>query len=501
MSSSPLRLSGISTGLDTSTIISQLMTVEKQPMVLMQQRQTKVQNQLDAYRDINTKLMALQTSAKALTGVSQNLSPFANQSATSSNTAAFTAAISAKASPGTYNVTVNSLATTQSYGGGAFTAGQTGSFTITNGSNTATINVASTDSAQDVADKVNADVNSGMYATVINGRIVMTGKSSGTAGNSTISQTSGGATFLSDIGLDPSTNQAGADASITVNGITETSSTNKFAGALTGVDITATGTGSGTVTIAADNTTVVNDVKDLISKFNDIVNTIANDTKYDKDSKTGGPLVGDSYVETLKDKLTAQITGVFDSTGYNTTSGQLPGLRNYTDVGISVQKDGTLTLDETKLTTALTNYQQQTPNSASVYQLFANEDGKTMPDGTLLTDQGTAGNNGNPANWGDGIANRLSGFIDSLISPSSLYNSVNPSGGRYNGSLLEHINSLSNSIKDYGTQIDQYNARMDDYQRYLQNEFDNMETMVSQLRSQASYLGGSSSSSSASASS
>jgi flagellar capping protein FliD len=166
-------------------------------------------------------------------------------------------------------------------------------------------------------------------------------------------------------------------------------------------------------------------------------------------------------------------------------------------VGMSVQRDGTMALDTTKLTAALKNYPTQTPGSASAYQLFSFEDAKTMPDGTKLNSSGTAGNTtiaqgntqaGWQAGWGDGIANRISAFADSMISPSSMYNSPSGGGGRYSGALLNRITSLDTTVKDYGTQITAYNLRLDDYQRFLQSQFTAMESSVSKLRSQGSYF-------------
>ena len=184
------------------------------------------------------------------------------------------------------------------------------------------------------------------------GRLLLTAKDTGAANNSTFSDSAGGS-LLTSLGLDSSTNAAGVDANITVNGIAESSANNVFTGALSGVDLTASAVGTGTVTIAADPSQVVNGVKDLVAKFNDIVGTINNDIAYNADSKTGGPLTGDSYASNLLSSLTRQITGMFDTSAQ--ASGSLSGLRSYSDVGISVQKDGTLQLWFRKQTVPLMN--------------------------------------------------------------------------------------------------------------------------------------------------
>jgi flagellar hook-associated protein 2 len=457
------------------------MAVERRPVNMLTQHQASAQARLDAYRQINTKLLALQDAAKTVMGVSQNLSPFSNNAATSSNPAAFTATAANTASPGTYNVEVLNLATAQTRGGGAFNAAHgAGTLQISGAAGTANIAIAAGESAQAIADAINADVNAGMNATVSGGRLLLTGKKTGAAENYTLTETAGPGTLLSDLGIDASTDVAAVDASLRVNGITQTSATNTFTNALSGVDITAVAVGAGTVTIAKDASAAVNDIKDLVAKFNDVVNAIKDYTKYDPGTKKGGVLAGDAFVTDLQAKLTSMVTGAFDTSAYG--SGPNPGLRNYTDVGLSVQRDGTLALDETKLRSALSTYGQQTANSASVYQLFANEDG-AMNGSTKLNDFGSAGA------FGDGLANRLAAFADQMISPASLYNS--PSGtGRYNGALNERINGFSSQIKDYDTKIAAYNLRLDQYQTFLQNQFTNMEKVVSQLRSQGSYLAG-----------
>lgn len=477
---SDLRMSGLATGLDTTTIIQQLMAVERRPVDMMETRQATAQRKLDAYRAINTKIMALQTAAKNVMGTSSTLSPFSNNSATSSNTNAFTASAANTASPGTYNVTINNLASAQTYGGSAFNAAQAGgSFDINGPNGIASITVNAGDSAQDIANQVNSNVNSSMNATVVGGRLLLSAKTSGAAGNATITQTGGGASFMDDISLSAATNVAGVDASATVNGINITSSNNVFTNAMSGVDLTAVAAGSGTVTIAKDNTAAVNGIKDLVAKFNDIVNTIRDYTKYDATTKKGGVLAGDAFAQDLITRMTSQITESFDTSAYNASPAN-PGLRNYTDVGLSIQRDGTLTLDETKLKSAMTTYASPTAGSASIYQLFANEDG-AMNGTTKLNNAGSSGV------YGDGLANRLWAFGDMMISPTSLYNSPN-GGGRYEGALLAKINSTDITIKDYDKQIDAYNARLEQRQRFLQSQFTAMETAVAKLRSQGDYF-------------
>lgn len=100
---------GLISGLDTATLIDQLMSIEARPRTLVQQRVAILQSQKTAFLEINSRLLALQSAASAM-GLP---SLFNTKQTTSSNSAALTATASNSAASGVYQLIVNRLVSTQ----------------------------------------------------------------------------------------------------------------------------------------------------------------------------------------------------------------------------------------------------------------------------------------------------------------------------------------------------------------------------------------------------
>jgi flagellar hook-associated protein 2 len=467
---SDLRLSGLSSGLDTSAVIEQLMAIERRPINLMAQNQAKAQKVLDRYRLLNTKLAALQTSAKALQGTSSNfaMSPFSARTATASDTTKLSATADGNAPTGTYSVTVNALAREQKTGGGAFTGAVSGQLTLTDSTGTAK-NVAITAgmTALDVASAVNATDN-GMTATVIDGKLVLTGKQIGET--YTLSDDVGGS-LVTDLGLDP-TVQTAQQGSVTVDGVTVTAKSNAITTALSGVTLNLTAVGTTTLTVSQNNAAATDKIKDMVAKYNEIIKQIKEDTKYDAATKTSGPLQGNSFVTGLQSQLNRMFTEIVDP-----TAGAV--YRNANDLGLTTQRDGTIALDETKLNTALNN------NAAAVFKVFGFEDNATHTSGSLTVKEINVGSG---TTVGDGIATRLAGFVDSLIASASAYNEPGVNGQPSQGGLLARITSQQTTITGFDTRMDAYEKRLELRERSLRTQFLAMEKAVSLMKNQGNYL-------------
>lgn len=456
---SDLRLSGMASGLDTSAIIESLMQIERRPIAMIQQNKAKAQQVLDRYRALNTKLAALQTAAKNLQGASGNfaLSPFAAKTATSSDATKFKATADGNATVGSHNVVVNTLAREQKTGGGAFVSDTTGQLTITDSSGTA-FNVAITAgmTAEEVASAVNG-ANGGMSASVLSGKLVLTGKQTGET--YTVSDDASGA-LKTSLGLNADL-QTAQEASITVDGVAATSKSNTFTGAISGISLTVSATGSGTLTIGQDNTAATDKIKDLVNKYNDIIKQIKEDTKYDATTKKSGALIGDSFVSGLQSQLNQMLAEVVDpNSPYKTASA----------LGISTQRDGLVTIDDTKLSAALAN------DPAAVFKLFGNEDANTTQN-NLGSYAGTVG---------DGVATRLAGFVDSMIASASKFNQA--SGVASPGGLFSRINAKQDSMASFDKRIESYENRLELRERGMRTRFLAMETAISKIKNQGNYF-------------
>ncbi|MDR7051546.1 flagellar hook-associated protein 2 [Duganella sp. 3397] len=162
--------------------------------------------------------------------------------------------------------------------------------------------------------------------------------------------------LVSLLGYDPggvqSLNQkaAASDTKATVNGIDVTSSSTGISGAITGVTISAVKIGASTLTVAKDTSSLTTSVNGFVKAYNDLNSQIASLGGYNAETKTGGPLLGDSTLRnlqaTIRRQMTSSITGLQGS-----------NLTNLSQIGVTFQKDGTLALDSSKLSKAIdTNY-------------------------------------------------------------------------------------------------------------------------------------------------
>lgn len=139
---------------------------------------------------------------------------------------------------------------------------------------------------------------------------------------------------------------AAQSAKLTVNGIAVTSASNSVSAAIQGVTLTLGGTGTSSVTIAKDTSSVSTGVTAFVTAYNKLNSTIASLTSYSADSGTGGALLGDATTLAVQTRLRQALGKAVTGSG---------GLTTLSQVGISFQKDGSLALDTTKLNTAITN--------------------------------------------------------------------------------------------------------------------------------------------------
>ncbi|HEX7654736.1 MAG TPA: flagellar filament capping protein FliD [Verrucomicrobiae bacterium] len=174
-----LAISGLASGFDWQTLISQLAQAERAPESLWSRNQTKINNTNSAFTIIKSYLSQLQTTAKALA----DSSLYQNRSATSTNTSVATATSSSGGATGTFSFNISQLATAASVTGtsnisahvsptsdvsqvtvGAAnfaTAVTAGTFTV----NGAQVTVNTTDSLKTVFDNIAAATNNAVTAS------------------------------------------------------------------------------------------------------------------------------------------------------------------------------------------------------------------------------------------------------------------------------------------------------------------------------------------------
>lgn len=102
---------GIFSGIDTTSLINQLLAIEARPRALAQQRVLDLQKQQAAYLGLNSKIQALKTAASSF----RLNKVFQTNKATSSDDSILTATASTSATPGTYSFIVDRLVSTQQF--------------------------------------------------------------------------------------------------------------------------------------------------------------------------------------------------------------------------------------------------------------------------------------------------------------------------------------------------------------------------------------------------
>lgn len=104
---SSISFGGLASGLNTDSIIQQLISIESRPLGLLSSQRTAYQSQVSAYKDLNTRLSALESKAFSLTQISSLIA----RKASSSKSESLLATANADAVTGAYQVEVLQLAT------------------------------------------------------------------------------------------------------------------------------------------------------------------------------------------------------------------------------------------------------------------------------------------------------------------------------------------------------------------------------------------------------
>ena len=380
---SSITSTGIGSGLNVPDIISKLMSVESKPLQTMQQQQSSYQTNLTAFGTLSSALGSFQS---ALANLS-NPATFTTLTAASSNSSVASAAVTTSAKAANYNLNVTQLAqgqtissagqvsSTATIGSGASTTVtfQFGSITggkVTDGTfsgatytpdatqsiGSITID-SSNNSLQGIASAINS-ANIGVNASIVGDgsatpyHLVLSSANSGI--NSSLKITATGDPALQGLlNYDPSGTQnftqvtGSQNANMTVNGIAVTSASNTISGSVQGVTFTASSIGTASINVAANTTAVTSGVNSLISSYNNLNSTIAQLTAYNATTKQGGPLLGDPTIRALQN----QIRNIFNST----VNGSSSSLSNLTQVGITLNSDGSLSLNSSKLQSAMSS--------------------------------------------------------------------------------------------------------------------------------------------------
>lgn len=350
-------------GIDTDSIIQQMMTIERRPLVSLQTQQTQLSARKTAWNAIKTQLDAVSSKLATLIGSTT----FSQKTATSSDSSVLSATAASSSAEGTYQIQVTSLATAQAVQSSAFSSdddprGVEGTVTL----NGKSIDIAATDSLQTIAAKINATTDVGATAAVLQTgtneyKMIITSSELGVAGAMTFG---GDMVAWKDLGVitpidEPNEIVVATDAVFTVNGIQFTRSGNSVADAIPGLTLNlleATDPVSGeggrtTLTVGYNDQAIVDGVKSFITEYNNLLGTAGRYNTWDNDTHEAGILFGDSLVTRLLAEVRSSVFREVAGTEGDYNSLRTAGVS--TGSASTFSREGKLTLDETKLRDAL----------------------------------------------------------------------------------------------------------------------------------------------------
>jgi flagellar hook-associated protein 2 len=316
----------------------------------------------------------------------------------------------------------------------------TGTPTTIDGSTTAKVTLAADDTLDDLVTKINA-LNAGVSASIVSDssgslryHLSLTSSRSGEAGQIIADGSSLGFSFTELTRAQDALIQfGGAGGSPQLL----TSSTNTFKDVITGLDITLAGESTDPVTInvAETSNSIVSQVQLFVDQYNKLHDKLESLTFFSEVDQTKGILFGSSETLRLDTELSRLITGRYFGLG---------GVQNLAQIGISVDQEGKLSFDKTKLQT------QYELDPEGVKEFFSHE--------TL------------------GFGAKAQAAIESLT-------------GAENSLLVSRASALDRQVQDIGQRINAMNSRLERSREALTNEFYRMELAINKIRANLTSIG------------
>jgi flagellar hook-associated protein 2 len=554
-----LTAAGIGSGLDVNGLVTQLMSVERRGLGTIQRAQSGIQTKLSAYGTITSSMNGLADAARRLT----QTNTVTALTASTSNKEMVTATTDSTAVPGSSTLNVSQLAQVQRLVGPRVSdvtaAIGTGRITIevgsyNSGDNSFTSKADTTpvsieigegqNTLEGIRDAIN-NASAGATASLVNDgsgfRLVITSSSSGSSnslkitvddndGNDNNDET-GGATptatsfaagnlgGLSFLAFDPTASgegsgknlqqiQAAQSAQFTIDGISITSETNTVSGAVKGVtfNLNQVTTSPVRIDIKQDTTLVTNAVGAFVNAFNATNNVLK------QQSSAEGDLSRETMPTAIQRQLRAALRGTLSA--YNLS---------ISDVGMSFDKDGVLSLNTTKFNEALTkdpsiarklfadtgstsdariNYVTATtdtiPGTYAV-NVSTSSDGSTTAAGTINGAAARASGNlltGPDGNDAKGLVVRaINGYTGDLGTvtftrgfASNLLKTITTLTDNTNGTLTTRTSTLNKQMRQLDDRTERENLRLGELEKRYRQQYSALDSQLSKFQSTSNYI-------------
>lgn len=424
---STFAIDGLVSGLDTKTVVNQLMQIEQAPQRRLQVQVSTQTSVITAYQSLATRLKAVDTAANALTGDAAWLARSATVVGT---TVAATAG--PQAATGDVTVAVTRLAaaaalTTDSAYGLDVDVFTDFPIVVTKADGSTVSLTPASGTMRDVLSTVNSAADTGVRAVAVRVgtdqyRLQIVSAETGTEQ---------APRSITGMGV-PTTTVAAVDAAYTINGIEATSTSNTVSDAISGVTVSLLAIGTSTIRVSQDAGKIADKMQALVTAINDALGEIGTQTVRDAAAKRG-PLASDSSVRNLTGSL---LRAVSDAVGTASSAA----------LGLQTDRFGKVSFDR------------------DTFLVAYDRDPRAARDIIAPT-------------TGSGVAQRLSTVAERATNATT-------------GTFTLAIQGREITKRDLQTQVDGYDNRLDLRRKSLERQFSQLEVSLSRLRSQSSYLGG-----------
>lgn len=446
---------GVGSGLDLTGLLDQLQEAERGKLAPITLQKKQQEAKISAYGQLQTSLDAFQDAVAKINDPKLYQSLSANVRGDG-----ITATTTASALPGSYRVEVSQLATSGTLASARVDTkdqplelqGATAlnlNFGELGADGSVTIDIAPNSSLSDIRDAINANKESGVNATIINDgegyRLALSSKETGVEASidsfSFVDAAGDVVTGPFGEATEAGAKQQGQDAALTVNGIAISSANNQIEGAIQGVTLNLAElsieegeTASSTVNIERDTLKQREAINGFVKAFNDLKGTIGKLTAFNSESGDAAELLGDSAVRTIESRLRSVLTGGVEGGELSTLS----------QLGITLQRDGTLEVDDDKLSDLVAN------NPQALSDFFAGD--------------ATEG----------GLAGKLEASIGLMLGDS--------------GVLKGAISGAENRVKSLDTRYERMEKSIEGTIARYRSQFSQLDVMIAQMNSTSSYL-------------
>lgn len=450
---------GLGNGLDFGQVVDQLVKVAQLPVDRLTKKKADLNTKFTDLTTVSTKVAALQSAAQAL----RLSTSFDRTTASVSDTTVLSVSASSSSTAGTYSVRVIQLAQAHQVVSKAakavssattdIVAGGSAAFTFKVGSGAnQTVTLGAAGTITDLRDQIN-DLGAGVTASLINTgteaapsyRLALSSSTTGSANAITIVADGTDLDLLNGSGTGGiDTLAAAQNAQIQIgdqalNPLTIERSSNAVSDAISGVTLTltkTTGTGTVQVNLSQDVEAVKTNIKAVATAYNEVVKFINERSNYDVAAKQGGIFFNEAAARTALSRLRTALSSSVSGATVFSHVGQ---------VGFKTERDGTITVDEGQLSTALsTNY-------SAVKSLFSNQGAAT-------------------------------GLAQSIVSAVDALNDV------AGGALTLRKNGLTSEITRVGDEIARQEDAVSRYEERLRRQFAALDGLLRQLEGQSGFL-------------